>query len=147
MEGVLGDVVLVNGAPWPVAEVDAARYRLRILNASNARRYRLALSPGGELTRIGSDGGLLAAPVRHTALDVAPAERFDVVVDFAAYPVGSEVTLVNSLGTGAGPWHVSRCDSRPRGRHLRGSGAVGRHDRGGLVGGILWSWWCRGGCL
>jgi len=101
MEGVLGDVVLVNGAPWPVAEVDAARYRLRILNASNARRYRLALSPGGELTQIGSDGGLLAAPVRHTALDVAPAERFDVVVDFAAYPVGSEVTLVNSLGTGA----------------------------------------------
>ena len=101
MEGVLGDVVLVNGAPWPVAEVGTARYRLRILNASNARRYRLALSPGGELTQIGSDGGLLAAPVRHTALDVAPAERFDVVVDFAAYAVGSEVTLVNSLGTGA----------------------------------------------
>jgi FtsP/CotA-like multicopper oxidase with cupredoxin domain len=101
MEGVLGDVVLVNGVPWPVAEVDAARYRLRILNASNARRYRLALSPGGELTQIGSDGGLLAAPVGHTALDVAPAERFDVVVDFASYPVGSEVTLVNSLGTGA----------------------------------------------
>ncbi|MDQ4021349.1 MAG: DUF222 domain-containing protein, partial [Actinomycetota bacterium] len=54
-----------------------------------------------ELTQIGSDGGLLAAPVRHTALDVAPAERFDVVVDFAAYPVGSEVTLMNSLGTDA----------------------------------------------
>ncbi len=101
MEGVLGDVVLVNGAPWPVAEVGTARYRLRILNASNARRYRLALSPGGELTQIGSDGGLLAAPVGHTALDVAPAERFDVVVDFAAYAVGSEVTLVNSLGAGA----------------------------------------------
>ena len=45
MEGVLGDVVLVNGAPWPVHEVDAARYRLRLLNASNARRYRIALSP------------------------------------------------------------------------------------------------------
>ncbi len=97
-EGVLGDVVLVNGAPWPVAEVDATRYRLRILNASNARRYRLALQPGGPLTQIGSDGGLLAAPVVHRALDVAPAERFDVVVDFAAYPVGSEVTLVNRLG-------------------------------------------------
>ena len=99
-EGVLGDVVLVNGAPWPVAEVDAARYRLRILNASNARRYRLALAPGGSLTQIGSDGGLLAAPVVHRELDVAPAERFDVVVDFAAYPVGAEVTLVNRLGAG-----------------------------------------------
>ena len=43
--GVLGDVVLVNGAPWPVHEVDAARYRLRLLNASNARRFRLALDP------------------------------------------------------------------------------------------------------
>jgi spore coat protein A len=100
MEGVLGDAVLVNGAPWPVAEVDAARYRLRILNASNARRYRLALQPGGEFVQIGSDGGLLAAPVRHRVLTVAPAERFDVVVDFSRYSVGSEVTLVNLLGRG-----------------------------------------------
>ncbi|MFN2494295.1 MAG: multicopper oxidase family protein [Pseudonocardiaceae bacterium] len=98
MEGVLGDVILVNGAPWPVADVDAARYRLRLLNASNARRYELALSPGGQLVQVGSDGGLLAAPIRHTTLRIAPAERFDVVVDFAAYPVGSEVTLVNRLG-------------------------------------------------
>lgn len=101
MEGVLGDVVLVNGAPWPTHDVDAARYRLRILNGSNARRYRLALQPGGEFVQVGSDGGLLAAPVRHRALTVAPAERFDVVVDFSRYPVGSEVTLVNLLGQGA----------------------------------------------
>jgi spore coat protein A len=42
-DGVLGDVILVNGAPWPVLDVDRARYRFRILNASNARRYRLLL--------------------------------------------------------------------------------------------------------
>ncbi|OLF18574.1 multicopper oxidase family protein [Actinophytocola xanthii] len=104
MEGVLGDVVLVNGAPWPVHEIDAARYRLRLLNASNARRYRLALSvPGGPdlpLTQIGSDGGLLAAPVSHDAVELAPAERFDVVVDFSVLPVGTEVTMVNGLGAG-----------------------------------------------
>ncbi|MGH3923726.1 MAG: multicopper oxidase family protein, partial [Pseudonocardiaceae bacterium] len=70
------------------------------LNASNARRYRLTLAPGGDLVQIGSDGGLLAAPVVHQALDIAPGERFDVVVDFAGYPVGSEVTLANQLGTG-----------------------------------------------
>lgn len=98
MEGVLGDVVLVNGAPWPAHDVDAARYRLRILNASNARRYQLALQPGGEFVQIGSDGGLLETPVRHDALTITPAERFDVVVDFSRYPVGSEVTLVNLLG-------------------------------------------------
>jgi spore coat protein A, manganese oxidase len=102
MEGVLGDVVLVNGAPWPVLEVDAARYRFRILNASNARRYELALDPGNaKLVQIGSDGGLLGGPVEHDSLLVAPAERFDVVVDFSAYDVGSEVTLVNRIGSGS----------------------------------------------
>ena len=104
MEGVLGDVVLVNGAPWPVHEVDAARHRLRLLNAANARRFRLALelSDGSTLpfTQIGSDLGLLAAPVEHATIDIAPAERFDVVVDFTDVPVGSTVTLVNRLGAG-----------------------------------------------
>lgn len=104
MEGVLGDVVLVNGAPWPVHEVDAARYRLRLLNASNARRYRVALTVPGRpnlpLVQIGSDGGLLAAPVRHDAIELAPGERFDVVVDFSVLPVGTEVTMVNGLGAG-----------------------------------------------
>jgi hypothetical protein len=52
--GVLGDVILVNGAPWPVLEVDAARYRLRVLNASNARRYQLALNPAAPLVQVGT---------------------------------------------------------------------------------------------
>ncbi|MQA11103.1 MAG: multicopper oxidase domain-containing protein [Pseudonocardiaceae bacterium] len=104
MEGVLGDVILVNGAPWPELEVDAARYRFRVLNASNARRYRLALEPkpDGEngFVQIGSDAGLLAKPVRHNEIDIAPAERFDVVIDFARYPVGTKVVLRNELGSG-----------------------------------------------
>jgi FtsP/CotA-like multicopper oxidase with cupredoxin domain len=104
MAGVLGDVVLVNGVPWPVHEVDAARYRLRLLNAANARRFRLALTvPGGPdlpVTQIGSDGGLLAVPLTHQGIDIAPGERFDVVVDFSLVPVGTEVTMINSLGQG-----------------------------------------------
>ncbi|MFI7700266.1 multicopper oxidase family protein [Nonomuraea sp. NPDC049480] len=100
MEGVEGDVILVNGAPWPVAEVTATRYRLRLLNASNARRYRLALTPGGRFTQIGSDAGLLTAPVVHDTIPIAPGERYDVVADFSAYPVGSAVTLVNTLADG-----------------------------------------------
>jgi spore coat protein A, manganese oxidase len=100
--GVLGDVVLVNGAPWPVHEVDAARYRLRLLNASNARRYRLAFDMQDlPFVQIGSDGGLLAAPITQPYVDMAPGERFDVVVDFAAVPVGSTVTLTNAFGTGS----------------------------------------------
>ncbi|CAM5743930.1 Spore coat protein A [Streptomyces alboniger] len=50
--------------------------------------------------QVGSDAGLLRRPVTHDSLPVAPGERFDVVVDFAAYPVGSTVTLVNTLGAG-----------------------------------------------
>ncbi|GAA1551936.1 multicopper oxidase family protein [Kribbella lupini] len=100
MEGVIGDVQLVNGAPWPVLEVDAARYRFRILNAANARRYELALDGPARFVQIGSDGGLLGAPVEHETLVVAPAERFDVVVDFSQYTVGTQVTLTNKLGTG-----------------------------------------------
>ena len=100
--GVLGDVILVNGRPWPVLEVAAARYRFRIVNASNARRYRLGLEPaptdGPVFTQIGSDGGLLPTPVRHDTILVAPAERFDVIVDFGGYPVGTEVTLTDGLG-------------------------------------------------
>ncbi|WP_245845413.1 hypothetical protein [Mycobacterium arosiense] len=45
MNGVLGDVVLVNGAPWPLLDTDPVWYRFRVLDASNARRYRLQLDP------------------------------------------------------------------------------------------------------
>jgi spore coat protein A len=109
MEGVLGDVVLVNGAPWPVLEVDAVRYRFRILNASNARRYELALEPGpAKLVQIGSDGGLLDAPLEHDSIPIASAERFDVVVDFSGYAVGDEVTLVNRIGDTDGTRRIMR---------------------------------------
>ncbi|MFG2004053.1 multicopper oxidase domain-containing protein [Spirillospora sp. NPDC048911] len=102
--GVLGDVILVNGAPWPVHEVDAARYRLRVLNASNARHYGLeAVTDDGrrlDLVQIGADQGLLTAPITHRSLPIAPAERYDVVIDFSGVPVGGRVRIVNRLGSG-----------------------------------------------
>ncbi|MFI8359165.1 multicopper oxidase family protein [Streptomyces sp. NPDC085612] len=105
--GVLGDVQLVNGAPWPVLEVEGARYRLRFLNAANARRYRLRLTSDGDgpkgapFVQVGSDCGLLERPVSHEELTLAPAERLDVVVDFSGFRDGSLVTVVNTLGSGA----------------------------------------------
>ena len=103
--GMLGDVILVNGRPWPELAVDATRYRFRLINASNARRYRLALDPpppeGPAFVQIGSDGGLLDAPRDQQAIQLAPAERFDVIVDFAGYPIGTTVTLTNALGVGS----------------------------------------------
>lgn len=104
LAGVLGDVILVNGAPWPVHEVDAARYRLRVLNASNARHYELqAVTDDGhrlDLVQIGADQGLLATPVTHQVLPIAPAERYDVIIDFSGVPIGSRVRVVNELGSG-----------------------------------------------
>jgi spore coat protein A len=109
--GVLGDVILVNGVPWPIAEVSAVRYRLRLLNASNARRYRLALEPappnGQALVQIGTDGGLLERPIAHDAIEIAPAQRFDVIVDFGRYQPGQVVTLRNEFGDG-GTTYVMR---------------------------------------
>ena len=101
MGGVLGDVVLVNGAPWPKLEVANVRYRFRILNASNARRYELSLPHG--FVQIGSDGGLLAAPAPLRSLRIAPAERFDVIVDFSKYPIGSVVTMGDVM-----QFHIAR---------------------------------------
>ncbi|GAA0990918.1 multicopper oxidase family protein [Acrocarpospora macrocephala] len=101
MEGVEGDVILVNGAPWPFLDVDAARYRLRLLNASSARRLQLRLTPGGRFVQIGSDQGLLATPLTHDAITISPGERFDVIADFSDHPAGTEVTMVNTLGVGA----------------------------------------------
>ncbi|HEY0637041.1 MAG TPA: multicopper oxidase family protein [Pseudonocardiaceae bacterium] len=100
MEGVLGDVNLVNGAPWPVLEVDAARYRFRLLNGSNARRYELVLTGGPRFIQVGSDGGLLAAPLERGSITMAAGERFDVVVDFGGLPVGTEITMRNRLARG-----------------------------------------------
>ncbi|GAA3625622.1 multicopper oxidase family protein [Kineosporia mesophila] len=100
MSGVLGDCVLVNGAPWPVMEVRAVRYRFRILNAANARRFRLRLQDGPAFVQIGSDQGLLPEPVEQVRIDVAQGERFDVVVDFSGRRAGDEVTMVNERGSG-----------------------------------------------
>jgi FtsP/CotA-like multicopper oxidase with cupredoxin domain len=103
--GVLGDVILVNGSPWPVARVSRQRYRLRFLNASNARRYQLQLSPppssGPAFTRIGSDGGLLALPIPDDTITLASAERSEVIVDFGAYSPGTRLVLTNGLGAGS----------------------------------------------
>ena len=89
-----GDTVLVNGKVWPFLEVEPRKYRFRILNASNARFYHLTLKeadrnnqatdrPGPVFKQIGSDGGLLPAPVAQRDLTIGIAERFDVVIDFS----------------------------------------------------------------
>lgn len=93
--GLYGDVILVNGRPWPTMQVERRRYRFRVLNASIARGYRLALSNGQPFHVIATDGGFMATPQQVTELRVGMAERYEVVVDFTALPVGQRIQLVN----------------------------------------------------
>ncbi|WP_425576044.1 O-aminophenol oxidase PhsA [Streptomyces axinellae] len=102
----------VNGTIWPYLDVEPRWYRFRLLNASNARVYNLALVdekgtpvPDGTVKQIGSDGGLLPRPVditfaddadpaKRKLLSAAPAERFDLLIDFRALR-GKKLRLVN----------------------------------------------------
>ena len=96
--GAMGDTILVNGARQPRLAVANRKYRFRILNASNARPYALALSTGAPMTQIGGDGGLLPAPVDRDTIRIDAAERMEVVIDFSAYPAGTRIVLNNLLG-------------------------------------------------
>ncbi len=97
--GVRGDHALVNGLPQPYLDVADRKYRLRILNASNVRNYELELSNGQAMTQIGTESGLLPAPVSRQRIFLSPAERADIVVDFNGL-LGQQIVLRNNLATG-----------------------------------------------
>lgn len=125
-----GDIDFVNGEPWPHFEVANRKYRFRLLNISSGRTYRLVISRSASalsseslskdlsenlseglsesLVVIGSDQGLLAAPVTlkmpKESLVIAPSERYDVIIDFAQYPLGSQLFLhhIKTVITDAG---------------------------------------------
>ena len=80
---MFGDFILVNGMAWPYLEVEPRKYRLRFLNGSDSRFYNMSMQ-GVTFFVIGTDGGLLNAPVELNKLLIAPGERMDVIIDFSA---------------------------------------------------------------
>jgi FtsP/CotA-like multicopper oxidase with cupredoxin domain len=96
MMGFLGQRVFVNGKPNFILSAATRVYRLRILNGSNARIYKLAWSNSDPLTVIGTDGSLLNQPTERKYVMLAPGERIDIWADFSKLKVGTEVSL-NSL--------------------------------------------------
>jgi spore coat protein A len=90
-----GDVAVVNGKVTPNLDVNRGVYRFRVLNASNARFYHIKLPAGAPVYQIGTDGGLLNAPVRLNDLLLAPAERADLLVDFRKAAAGAKFQLTN----------------------------------------------------
>lgn len=91
--GFLGNTPLVNGTRDPFLAVDQAVYRFRVLNGSNARVLRLALSSGAQFVLIGNDGGLLPAATSLGEITLGPAERLDLLVDFRELATGASVML------------------------------------------------------
>jgi spore coat protein A len=98
-----GNAILVNGKLFPYLEVEPRRYRFRVLNASNARFYHLSLTNKNQADnnqedapfhQIGTDQGLLSAPVPLTSLEIAPGERADLIVDFSEHR-GEQLILRN----------------------------------------------------
>lgn len=90
----LGDAMVVNGKVRPYHEVEPRKYRLRIANTANSRFFSLALSNGQSFHVIGSDQGLLQAPVEVKRLVLSPSERTDLVVDFSTSR-GENVVLIS----------------------------------------------------
>lgn len=118
MMGFTGDRILINGRPDYVEQVAAAAYRVRVLNGSNSRFYKLAWSDARPLTVIGADGGLLERPIEKPYVMMAPGERVDLWLDFSGDEIGSERVL-SSL-----PFDPGSMGMMGRGRG-RGRGMMG----------------------
>ena len=93
MTGFLGDTILVNGQANAIIPVKSRAYRIRILNGSNSRIYKLGWDDHTPLTAIGTDGGLLEAPQKLPYIMLAPAERVELWIDFSGRKPGTELTL------------------------------------------------------
>jgi blue copper oxidase len=104
--GYIGDNMLVNGAPYPVATTARGWLRLRILNCSNARTYRLKASDDRALYVVAGDGSLLDEPVEVKELAIYSGERFEVMVDTRDGKPFDLLTLpVDQLGMNLPPFH------------------------------------------
>jgi FtsP/CotA-like multicopper oxidase with cupredoxin domain len=103
MTGFTGDKILVNGRPNAHFDVASRAYRLRVMNGSTSRIYKLAWDDGMPVTVIGVDGGLLEQPEIKPYVMLAPGERLDVWADFSGRNEGAELTLKSLAFSGVLP--------------------------------------------
>ncbi len=75
------DVLIVNATVDPVTDLPAQIVRLRVLNGSSQRMFNIGFSGNKTFHVIGSDGGLLEAPVALTRLRMGPGERAEILLD------------------------------------------------------------------
>jgi FtsP/CotA-like multicopper oxidase with cupredoxin domain len=106
MFGFFGNDILVNGKPEFSLQVATRPYRLRLLNGSNARIYKLGFGDNRPLTVIGTDGGLLAQAVERPYVTLSPGERVELWVDFSNDAPGTELMLESKEFTGSKPFPI-----------------------------------------
>ncbi|SFZ86710.1 Multicopper oxidase [Devosia enhydra] len=119
LNGLLGNRVLVNGQPSPIAGVPPGLVRLRLVNGSNARIYSLHFNDTRPFHLVGTDGGLLPAPIEMTYLPLAPGERAEILVDFSQGPApvlmsarGLSMTVLRFAIDDTLPVRISRVPDR-----------------------------------
>jgi len=90
---VYGDYMLSNGTPNAQYTLPKQFVRMRILNAEIERGYNLGFSDNRTFYVIGTDGGLLGAPVAVTRLPIHVGERYEIMVNLGNDVVGSSIDL------------------------------------------------------
>ncbi len=123
MIGFQGELILVNGKADYAQDVASRAYRLRILNASNARIYKLSWDDGSPIVVLGVDGGLLAAPETKPYVMLAPGERLDVWADFSGRKIGETIVMRSAPFAGAAPAMATRMQRMMGGSGLPAGGA------------------------
>lgn len=100
-DSLFGDVIHVNGQPWPYLNVEPRKYRFRILDASISRAFFLTFVPDAKNSKpipfqvIAADAGYFESAVTSSDLYISMAERYEVVIDFSTYK-GQKITLKNA---------------------------------------------------
>ena len=100
--GFVGDRFTVNGVIQPYFKVARRKYRLRFYNGGPSRWYGIKFSNGMSFQLIATDGNLLDSPTTLTRFIHAPAERYDIVVDFSQFPIGTQIVLQNDIAQSSG---------------------------------------------
>jgi spore coat protein A len=94
-KGLWGDIIMVNGVPWPTMRVKPQIYRFRVLIASISRSYRLTLSTGDPVYVVATDDGMMPVVQAVQSWRQGTAERYEILIDFSKYTVGQTVDLRN----------------------------------------------------
>jgi FtsP/CotA-like multicopper oxidase with cupredoxin domain len=123
VNGFFGNRILVDGYPDLVYPTATRIYRLRLLNGSVSRIYKLAFSDGTPMVVIGTDGGLLDTPRTYPYVILSPGERTEVWADFSNKTVGTQIVLkslafANTGGQGAAldvmTFNINRAEAETR---------------------------------